>query len=78
MVGDETDPERYIHDLAAFLSTPLADSLAMGHVNNIAGDNDPDSIPSHWKDWWDSDWVDQVDFKSIVTDMVENRLSQDV
>lgn len=71
MVNDTPDPEHYITDLISFITSPLPHSIFTSHINSIAAADDSE-IPEAWDDWWKGSWLDAVDFKEIVTAIVQN------
>lgn len=68
--------KKYLSDLIEYISSPLAHSVITSHSNGIAGDSS--AVPSIWDDWWNNSWVDNLDLREIVKQLLMNDLSEDV
>lgn len=78
MVNEHPEPARYLSDLLAFMTSPMAHSLIVHHPNRTAALSHSGEIPAIWNDWWESTWIDDQDIDSLVKALVMNELPQDV
>ncbi|KAG9051709.1 hypothetical protein FS837_000099 [Tulasnella sp. UAMH 9824] len=74
--GSLDDAKRYLSDLIEFISSPLAHSVIVSHLNNIAG-GDSSAVPGIWDDLWNNSWIDNLELQEIVRRLLNNDLSED-
>lgn len=76
-VGSLDNVKRYLSDLIEFISSPLAHSVIVSHLNNIAG-GDSSAVPGIWDELWNNSWIDNLELQEIVKRLLLNDFLDDV